>query len=125
MDPINSLLKLLENQRQQSSSQVNKGIARGQAKAASAGTPLSGSNAATLEGVKSSVKEQLKKMDKKDPEFTGKAFRIFVHNILAWKLGSDIVNDTAFNEVAYDVEQLMLKDAGLKLQFENMLKELI
>jgi hypothetical protein len=125
MDPISSLLKLLEYQRQQSTGQVNKDTAKGNAKTVAAGVHLTGSTAATLEEVKLSVKEQLKKMDKKDPDFSGKAFRIFVHNILAWKLGSEILNDTTFNEIAYDVEHLMLQDANLKSQFEAMLNELV
>lgn len=125
MDPISSLLKLLEYQRQQSSGQVTKDTARGNAKTVAAGGHLTGSTAATLEEVKLSVKEQLKKMDKKAPEFSDKAFRIFVHNILAWKLGSEILNDTAFNEIAYEVEHLMLQDAYLKGQFDSMLKELV
>jgi hypothetical protein len=125
MDPISSLLKLLEYQRQQSSGQVNKDTARGNANTVAAGSHLTGRTAATLEEVKLSVKEQLKKMDKKDPDFSGKAFRIFVHNILAWKLGSEILNDTTFNEIAYDVERLMLQDANLKRQFEIMLNELV
>lgn len=125
MDPINSLLKLLEYQRQQSSGKINKDIARSNAKTVTAGNTLAGKATASLDEVKLSVKEQLKKMDKKDPEFSTKAFRIFVHNILAWKLGSEIVNDIAFNEVAYEVEHLMLKDVNLKRQFEDMLKELV
>jgi hypothetical protein len=124
MDPISSLLKLLEYQRQQSSGQVTKDTARGNAKTVAAGGHLTGS-AATLAEVRLSVKEQLKKMDKKDPDFSGKAFRIFVHNILAWKLGAEILNDSTFNDIAYDVEHLMLQDANLKRQFEDMLNELV
>jgi hypothetical protein len=124
MDPINSLLKLLEYQRQQSSGKVNKDIASN-VKTATAGTHSTGNaTAITLEQVKLSVKEQLKKMNKKDPDFSNKAFRVFVHNILAWKLGSEILNDITFNEIAYDVEQLMLQDANLTRQFEILLKEL-
>jgi hypothetical protein len=124
MDPISSLLKLLEYQRQQSSGQVTKDTARGNEKTVAAGGHLTGS-AATLEEVRLSVKEQLKKMDNKDPDFSGKAFRIFVHNILAWKLGAEILNDSTFNDIAYDVEHLMLQDANLKRQFEDMLNELV
>lgn len=125
MDPINSLLKLLEYQRQQSSGKVNKDIGSSNVKAATAGGHLaSNPTAITLEQVKLSVKEQLKKMNKKDPDFSNKAFRVFVHNILAWKLGSEILNDVTFNEIAYDVEQLMLQDANLTRQFEALLKEL-
>lgn len=124
MDPINSLLKLLEYQRQQSSGKVNKDIASN-VKTATAGTHSTGNaTAMTLEQVKLSIKEQLKKMNKKDPDFSNKAFRVFVHNILAWKLGSETLNDTTFNEIAYDVEQLMLQDANLTRQFEILLKEL-
>lgn len=125
MDPINSLLKLLEYQRQQSSGKVSKDLARSNSKVVASGNSLAGKATASLDEVKLSVKEQLKKMDKKDPEFSSKAFRIFVHNILAWKLGSEILNDTTFNEIAYDVEHLMLQDANLKSQFESMLKELV
>jgi hypothetical protein len=61
MDPINSLLKLLEYQRQQSSGKVNKDIASN-VKTATAGTHSTGNaTAITLEQVKLSVKEQLKK----------------------------------------------------------------
>lgn len=125
MDPIGSLLKLLEYQRQQSSGKVSKDIAHSNAKARAAGGHPSGAATITLDQVKLIVKEQLKKMDNKDPDFGSKAFRIFVHNILAWKLGAEILNDTAFNEIAYEVEHLMLQDASLKQQFESLLKELM
>lgn len=125
MDPISSLLKLLEYQRQQSTSKVNTDLTRGKAKNVDGGGQLAGHGAATLEEVRQSVKEQLKKMNQKDPDFGGKAFHVFVHNILTWKLGAEVVNDTAFNEVVYEVEHLMLKDPNLKRQFEDMLKELM
>lgn len=125
MDPINSLLKLLENQRQQSSNKVNKGIAKSHTKPLTSNTQSLQGSVVSLDQVKLSVKEQLKKLDKKDPDFRAKAFRIFVHNILSWKLGDQILNDTAFNEVAYDVERLMLNDETLRRQFEDMLKELV
>lgn len=121
MDPINSLLKLLEYQRQQSSGKLSKDIGHTNAKPTASGANVT----VTLEEVKLSIKEQLKKIDKKDPEFKSKAFRIFIHNILAWKLGSEILNDIAFNDIAYDVEHLMFQDDGLKAQFERMLNELI
>jgi len=123
MEPVDHVSKAMEILRRQMTENLDRlkraGKLPAQPARKSAADPR-----ATIASVQETLAHKIRSIDPLEPDFDGRAARLFIESVLTAEFGDTLLNDPAFHDMISEVQQAMLSHEAIRGQLQSLLQTL-